>query len=171
MEPSQPAPNRWIVSTAMLALGALSGFALARSTSPSTDATRIATYSGYQQDDPAQLQPTMRAIAVAMLSVQAHLDRGFTRPAEPHARAIVDSMRVWSAAHSGQPMDPHRYGRRFEEHRRLFIERAEALLRATQADDVDDARLGYVALVTICITCHHDGERGAHVSFGRLALQ
>jgi hypothetical protein len=54
MEPSPPASNRWIVSVTMLAFGTLSGFALARSTCPPTDTPRIATYSGYQQNDPAK---------------------------------------------------------------------------------------------------------------------
>lgn len=168
MDRGPEAPNRWIVPLALLLLGTLSGFALARSTAAPSSATQIATHTGYQSDDPAQLQPTMRAVAVAMLAVQSHLDRGFSRPGEPHARAMVSSLRAWSAAHASQRMDAHEYGRRFEEHRRLAIERAEALHRATEGDDVTAARAAYGALASVCVTCHHDGERGAHVSFGRL---
>jgi hypothetical protein len=165
-----PSSARWawfaLVAVACAGAGFVAGVlhGAANASAPAPPSPR----TGYQRDDPAGLQPTMRAMAVATLAVQANLDRGAPRPAEPFARAMADNWDHWRARRRG-PMDPHAFGDRFEPLSAQLAGQLRALEAHARGGDLDAARGEYARVISTCLTCHHGAARGDGVQFGRIA--
>lgn len=119
----------------------------------------------YQRDDPAGLQPYMRGMAVALLAVQASLERGYPRAAQPYVEALQT---IWTSR-PVRSLPERDFGRRFAVLDAELRTRIAELSRATSTDDLQGARDAYFRLVSTCVTCHHQADRAEHVVLGRLA--